>query len=379
MSVHLVALQELWHEYFQPAESPQQRPSFPYSEQAMQAMAREIAPRIQGKSCIEAGKIVGEELAKFNPPLDEQTSSITVCFLLHTAFPSDEHITSQIARKQAWATATGTIAEYTNEEIRGLQDEALLLEGQRTGRSLTREERAQALPFVMTEIMPLVLPGRISKPLLQKVLAATAPRRTQTDRIKAIVQAICSVNDMKAITGADREHVFTMAQFVWQSKMFSVLTHEQRSNINTARRILTGSFLQRIGIMLQNFFQYLRNLFATPAGLSESEQTLVTNWLNALEDRIWPRRLDYTSVVDYMRVASFEESVATLLKGEPIKDILSAAKTEFDRLVLKQGDSASPAFKALPLRIEAIMHELAATIAHERAQLEKVPSTHKTH
>jgi hypothetical protein len=94
---------------------------------------------------------------------------------------------------------------------------------------------------------------------------------------------------------------------------------------------------------------------------------------------MWPRQLDYTSVVDYMRVTSFEESVASLLKGEPINDILSAAKTEFDRLVLKQGDSASSAFKALPMRIEAIMHELAATIAHERAQLEKVPPTHKTH
>jgi hypothetical protein len=236
----------------------------------------------------------------------------------------------------------------------------------------------------LLEIVTLALPGRLPKAQVPKARACIAYQRLrQSDLVIRIGKEIGKLPDLTTIPRKDQECIYQMAQFAWKSKIFKVLTKEQRSEINTAREALAPTFLRRLCIIVQNFFLRIRDLFATTRGLSEEDHRLVTDWLEELEDTLWPKNMTWEEMERFAHSITEEKDSMTLrsciiasfqpkLEAKPVKAILARAKKTFAESVQNEGEKASPALKALSGHIEAMMDELVENIAKERAMLEAV-------
>jgi hypothetical protein len=375
MSAPLLPLQQLWNEYFLPPEIESERPRFPYSWEALEAMKIEIEhiadeAGYDEPCALEIGKIVGRKLAQFNP----QPDADMLTFAVHFLTDSDDDV---ITQKTAIAIATGTEAVYTDAELMRIgEEQPKCLD---PSEQVVRDNSSK----VVHEIVSLALPGRLPKAQVPKARACIVPLKLrQTELVTRIATEISNLKNVHTITGKDREHIFLMAQFAWESKVFKVLTKDQRSKINEARKILAASSLKRLSIIVQNFFLKIRDLFAETRGLSEEDHLLVTEWLEDLEDTIWPKELtdrEYekfdSCITERDEPLAFRDYIVAFfpakLKTTPVTSILAKAKKDFDELIHNRGgEKASPELKALSGQIEAIINELVEKIEKERAALE---------
>jgi hypothetical protein len=369
MSVHLSALQGMWEDCFQSNEFEEEHPIQPFHAEVLKALKEELNHTADGKSWLELGKIIGKEIAQFNPRPDIATLTNAVHFLISSDAPQ---IGQSIASKTALAIVTHTEPAYTPEEWDLMLHTKTAERVEKWRRTMTEREAHQFNKSAFGEMIPLGM--QIPQAQLPKVRAAMIARHTQADLISHIGNELVQLRNWNTVSGQDREHIFTMAQFAWQSKIFTVLTKEQQEKINEARGQLAGNLFQRLGVILQNFFWHIRNLLTGTQSLSEEEHMLVIDWLNAMEDRIWPTGSTFMNALYESDSSAAERIISSLLDDTQVPQILSDAKNEFDAMVHQRGDKASAAFKALSVDIEAIMHEVADKIAQARCKAERSAS-----
>jgi hypothetical protein len=383
MSVHLSTLQQLWKEYFVP-EIESESTRCPYSWEAVAAMKNDINDMKEELAKDKAGglkigQFVGEVLLQFDPLPDADMLTFAANFLL----VPDERPSAKdlIACKTAVAIATGTEAVYTDAELK-LICEALLEKSSDYDEPLSPPQ--QPNPKVVKDLLKVVtlaLPGRLPKAQVPKARAFISYQRLrQSDLVIRIGKEIGKLPNLTTIPRNDQECIYQMAQFAWKSKIFKVLTKEQRAKINEARETLAPHFLRRLCIIVQNFFLRIRDLFATTRGLSEEDHRLVTDWLEELEDTLWPKNMTEEEMKRFVQSLTEEDamplrsciiaSFQPKLEAKPVKAILARAKKTFAETVQNEGEKASPALKALSRHIEAMMDELVENIAKERAMLE---------
>jgi hypothetical protein len=119
------------------------------------------------------------------------------------------------------------------------------------------------------------------------VLETERPR-SQTMLITTIAECIAhsGMPELKKLSDVERRHVFEMAQFAWTSKIFKVLTREQRKKINAVREELATSTAQRIRIKIQNVFLFIRDFIVRTRGLTPDEHAFVVQRLQVYEQEM---------------------------------------------------------------------------------------------